>query len=227
MTILADDATAAAVLDAVPCYPVPPSGRSPAIDALRDARAGHGIAIGRDGVMLILRRPWLELDVALTPPIPAYLPYGSVGRPRADLRCGLIPNWYLDQVIEHFRWALPNEAAAFIFWNDVTREFAVSFPTIEEATPSRLVYHIPNLSSDWHVVCDIHSHGRGGAFFSATDDADDAHATKISLVFGRLDHSDGPVMASRLCAGGMFLPMPRSPFSEGSALNEHMVPHDG
>ena len=33
--ILADDPTAAAVLAAVPCYPVPLSGRSPAIDALR------------------------------------------------------------------------------------------------------------------------------------------------------------------------------------------------
>jgi hypothetical protein len=39
------------------------------------------------------------------------------------------------------------------------------------------------------------------------------HATKISLVFGQLDQPDGPMMASRLCVDGMFLPMPRSPFS--------------
>ena len=39
MTILADDPTAAAVLGAVPCYPVPPSGRSPAIDALNYSRS--------------------------------------------------------------------------------------------------------------------------------------------------------------------------------------------
>jgi PRTRC genetic system protein A len=63
------------------------------------------------------------------------------------------------------------------------------------------------------MVCDIHSHGHGPAFFSATDDADDAHSTKISIVFGRLDQPDGPAVALRLCAGGMFLPLPRLPFS--------------
>ncbi|KAJ8134833.1 hypothetical protein OY671_011954, partial [Metschnikowia pulcherrima] len=66
----------------------------------------------------------------------------------------------------------------------------------DEATPSRLVYRTPVLPPDWHIVCDIHSHGTGPAFFSTTDDADDAHATKISLVFGRLDQPDGPTRAS-------------------------------
>lgn len=210
--ILAEDPTAAAVLDAVPCYPVPPSGSSPAIDALRAARTGHGLAVGRDGMMLILRRPWLELDVPVTQAPEAYLPYGSMGRPRADLRCGMIPGQHLAEILDHFRAALPNEAAAFVIWNEATRAFAVNFPAIDEATPSRLVYRTPLLPADCHVVCDIHSHGQGRAFFSATDDADDAHAAKISLVFGRLGDPEGPEMASRLCAGGMFLPMPRSPF---------------
>jgi PRTRC genetic system protein A len=213
MTILADDPTAAAVLAAVPCYAVPPSGGSHAIDALRRARAGHGLAVGRNGVMLILRRPWLELDVPIAAAFSAYLPYGSIGEPKADLRCGLIPGEFLERILDYFIAALPNEAAAFVTWNEVTREFAVEFPVIDEATPSRLVYRTPVLSPDWHMVCDIHSHGTSRAFFSSTDDADDAHATKISIVFGRLHDPDGPTMASRLCAGGMFLPMPRSPFS--------------
>jgi PRTRC genetic system protein A len=213
MTMLADDPTAAAVLAAVPCHPVPPLGKSPALDALRGARSGHGLAVGADGVMLILRRPWLALDVPITPPIAAYLPYGSIGAPRADLRCGLIPHEYLNEILDHFRAALPNEAAALVLWNEETGAFTVNLPDIDEATPSRLVYRTPALPPDWHMVCDIHSHGRGPAFFSATDDADDAHATKISLVFGRLDQPEGPMMASRLCAGGMFLPLPRSPFA--------------
>lgn len=215
MTMLADDPTAAAVLAAVPCYPLPPSGNSPALDALRAARSGHGLAVGHDGVMLILRRPWLALDVPISSPIAAYLPYGGMGAPRADLRCGLIPDDHLGAILDHFRAALPNEAAAFVLWNEESGEFAVNLPDIDEATPSRLVYRTPVLPPDWHMVCDIHSHGRGAAFFSATDDADDAHATKISLVFGRLDQPGGPVTASRLCAGGMFLPLPRSPFSGG------------
>jgi len=213
MTMLAEDPTAAAVLAAMPCYPVPPCGRSPAIEELRTARAGRGLAIGSDGVMLILRRPWLELDVPITSPISAYLPYGSTGGPKADLRCGLIPHEHFDRILDHFRAALPNEDAAFVLWSEATRQFALHFPIIDEATPSRLVYRTPVLEPHWHVVCDIHSHGTGKAFFSAIDDIDDAHATKISIVVGRLDHPDGPVLASRLCADGMFLPIPRSPFS--------------
>ena len=213
MTMLADDPTAAAVLAAVPCYPVPHCGQSPALDALRAARAGHGLAVGRDGVMLILRRPWLSLDIPVTPPIDADLPYGSIGEPKAELRCGLIPREHLDHILDHFRAALPDEDAAFILWNEVTHEFAVQLPAIDEATPSRLVYRTPILPPDWHLVCDIHSHGAGPAFFSATDNADDAHATKISMVFGQLDHPEGPMSAARLCAGGMFMAVPRSPFS--------------
>lgn len=213
MSLLADDPTAAAVLAAVPCHPVPPQGRSPALDALRDARAGHGLAIGNDGVMLILRRPWLALDIPVTPPISAYVPYGSVGEPRADLLCGLIPHELLEQVVDHFRAALPNEAAAFVLWNEAAKAFALHFPDIDEATPSRLIYRSPVLQPGWHLISDIHSHAAGPAYFSATDNADDAFATKIALVIGRLNDPDGPQMASRLCANGMFLPLPRSPFS--------------
>ncbi|MAX00252.1 MAG: PRTRC system protein A [Sphingomonas sp.] len=212
MNILADDPTAAALLAAVPCFPAPPSGSSPGLEAVRASRAGHCLAIGRDGVFLIVRRPWLELDAPVTPPITAYLPYGSVGAPRADLRCGLIPRELLNQAIDHFRAALPNEAAAFVVWDEEDRQFSLDFPHIDEATPSRLIYRTPVLPPNRHVICDIHSHGYGRAFFSATDDTDDGHATKIALVVGRLGHSEGPDLASRLCAGGMFLPLPRSPF---------------
>jgi len=213
MEALADDPTAAAILATIPCYPVPPTGRSPGIDALRAARAGHGLAIGQDGVMLVLRRPWLALDARLATPLPAYLPFGSVGRPGAILRCGLIPAELLDRIVDHFAAALPNEAAAFVIWNEETRVFAVEFPDIGEATPSRLVYRPPVLAPGWHIVCDVHSHGNGRAYFSSTDDADDAHSTKIAVVIGQLAHEGGPELVGRICAGGMFIMMPRSPFA--------------
>lgn len=213
MSPLADDPTAAEVLDAVPCLPVPPSGRSPAIDTLRAMRAGHGLTVGNDGVMLILRRPWLEIDVPVAPAFETYLPYGSIGAPRATLRCGLIPADVRVEILVHLRAAMPNEAAAFVIWNEATGDFAIRYPAIDEATPSRLVYRTPALEAGWHLVCDIHSHGRAAAFFSATDDADDAHTTKMAIVFGNLDAVDGPTTAARLCAGGMFLPITRNPFA--------------
>ncbi len=215
MNVLANDATAAAVLTAVPCYPVPHIGRSPVIDALRASRTGHGVAIGRDGVMMIVRRPWLALDMPIAEPFDAYLPYGSVGDPVMDLRCGLIPRAHLVRILAHFEAALPNEAAAFVLWHEQTGEFRVELPVIDEATPSRLVYRTPVCAPGWHVVCDMHSHGRGMAFFSTTDDADDAHATKFSVVVGGLDHAEGLSWAQRLCAVGMFIPFPRSIFAGG------------
>lgn len=213
--MLADDPTAAAVLAAVPCYPVPPSGGSPAIDALLDARAGHGLLVGRDGVILILRRPWLELDMPLTPPLLGHVPYGTCKREDAELRCGLIPGRLLAEITRHFVAALPNEAAAFVAWHETERTFDLIFPAVDQASPSRLVYRPPVLGPDWHLVADVHSHGRGPAFFSATDDTDDAHTTKIALVVGNLGHPEGPVMVGRLCAVGLFIPLPRSPFAEG------------
>ncbi len=221
MNALADDPTAAALLAAVPCYPVPLCGQSPAIDTLRAARAGHGLAIGHDGVMLILRRPWLALDVPVAPALGAHIPYGTIGGQRADLRCGLIPSEHLDEILAHFRAALPNEAAAFILWHEPTGNFAVHLPEIDMATPSRLVYRTPALPPDWHMVCDFHSHADGPAYFSATDDDDDVHATKIAIVFGRLAEPEGPQVASRLCANGLFLPVPRSPFKGDSHAAVH------
>src|SRR3546814_14090267 len=107
------------------------------MDALRDTHAGHGLAIGNDGVMLILRRPWLALDIPVTPPISAYVPYGSVGAPRADLLSGLIQHELLEQIIDHFRQALPNDAAAFVIWNEHTSTLALHFPRIVEASTKR------------------------------------------------------------------------------------------
>jgi len=112
------------------------------------------------------------------------------------------------------RAALPNEAAAFVLWHENGRAFSVVFPEIDEATSSRLIYRPPACPDGWHIVCDIHSHGAGGAFFSTTDNEDDAHATKISVVFGRLDRPT-PSAVARICAAGMFLPLPRIPFAGG------------
>ncbi|MBC2668740.1 PRTRC system protein A [Novosphingobium piscinae] len=213
--ILASHPTAAAVLEAVPCYPVPPTGSSPAIDALRAARAGHGLIVGDDGMMLILRRPWLALDYRVTEGPECHTPYGEVGPDALTFRCGPIPAVLLDDVLDHFAEAMPNEAAAFIVWNEVTNRFHIEFPKIDAATPSRLVYRPPVLGERCHLVCDIHSHGAAPAFFSETDNADDAHSTKIAIVVGLLgDPGGGPSFLARLCAGGMFLTLPGLPFAE-------------
>lgn len=207
------DPTDTAIIAAVPCYPVPPSGLSPAIDALRSAREGHGILIGHDGVMLIVRRAWLELDQFISPALPVHLPYGSAGPDRCSLRCGLVPGHILEAVNDHFERSAPNEAAAFVTWDENNRTFDLILPDIVEATPSRLVYRPPVLKIGEHLIADIHSHGAGRAFFSSTDDIDDAHSTKIAIVLGG-HGTDKHTAAIRLCASGTYIPMPYLPFEK-------------
>ncbi|MGF7152233.1 PRTRC genetic system protein A [Sphingomonas zeicaulis] len=107
---------------------------------------------------------------------------------------------------------MPNEAAAFILWNYTADEFTIDYTAIDETTPPRLVDRPPAPAPGWHIVCDVHSHGHGRAFFSATDEADDIHATKIAIVFGQIDDPERQSKVRRLCAAGMFPPL-RSLFS--------------
>lgn len=204
-------ATDAAVLDAAPCYPVPPSGISPAIAVLRAARESRGLLVGRDGLMLVLRRPWLALDQHITAALPVHMPYGEAGADQCTLRCGLIPAYVLKAINDHFARAAPNEAAAFVTWNEKTGAFDLILPDVLEATPTRLVYRPPVLAPGEHLVVDAHSHGFGSAYFSSTDDADDIHATKIAIVLGGYG-SDNPSIAMRLCASGAYIPLPALPF---------------
>ncbi|MDZ4321738.1 MAG: alcohol dehydrogenase catalytic domain-containing protein, partial [Phenylobacterium sp.] len=45
--------------------------------------------------------------------------------------------WHIPDSMPH------DEAAAFILWNETTNTFAVDFPAIDDATPTRLVYRPP------------------------------------------------------------------------------------
>lgn len=208
---LTANATDAAVLDAVPCYPVPPSGLSPAIDGLRAERESRGILVGRDGMMLVLRRAWLELDQHISPPPPGYLPYGLAGPDRCKLRCGLVPAQIFEAIDRHFASTAPCEAAAFVTWNETTKAFSLVLPEVLDATTSRLVYRPPVLAPGEHLVIDAHSHGSGSAYFSSTDDADDQHATKIAIVIGGYGTAEKTI-AMRLCASGAYIPLPAIPF---------------
>lgn len=215
---ISEDPLDLAVLSAVPLIPVPPSGRSPAIDALRSAREGHGLIIGRDGPMLIMRRAWLELDMTLSEDFGIHLPYGSIGHDRLSLRCGYIPGVFLQEIVRLFRAALPNETAIFVIWNEETGTFSLREPEILEASPASLSYRPPVLAPNEHLIVDAHSHGRMKAFFSGTDDKDDQHTTKIAMVIGELGDMAVPSIRFRLCACGHFLPLAYSPFGRGEAL---------
>ena len=189
-----------------PCYPVGASGRFENKDKIRQAREARAVLIGSDGVMAIIRRPWLEVDIRISEEIQGYLPYGPLPTERWLMRCGMIPLDMIEEIHSIFTEALPNEAAAFIIWNEQSAKFRLLEPDVVEKTPARLVYRPPVLPPYEHLVCDVHSHGRAEAFFSTVDDRDDAHSTKLAIVLGNVDRGFEHVsVAVRLYVAGTFL----------------------
>ena len=74
--------------------------------------------------------------------------------------------------------------------------------------PGHVKVNLPTLEEDEHMVMDLHSHGLTDAFFSRTDNKDDAEVRlKIAGVIGNLDKPE-VTTSFRLCANGVFVPLP-------------------
>lgn len=174
--------------------------------------AGHRFVLAVDGVYLEVRRPWLHFIHRIAEQKAGVkVPYGAV-QPKVELAFGQLGT-ALEQMREfavHAMEAAPVEAAASLIWNHVSKAWSIKFPTvIGEATASSIQYEQVALAEDGSesIAIDMHSHGHGPAFFSATDDADDAGAVKISSVFGSLDQAM-PSVAFRICVLGIYITIP-------------------
>ena len=214
---LASDPTALALLAERPILPMPKMGGSPAIDALFARQSGHGYVVGSDGMYLVLNRPWLRLRAPIADTQMDSEPFGPAGPPALELLCGQIPAPLLLAAAEHFRAALPNEAGGFIIWNADHSTFRFEPSIVVSATPSRLVYTPPVVSAGDHIVADMHSHGDAPAFWSHTDDEDDRHHTRLSIVFGGFGpHWPLGYYIVRLSAAARYFPVKHNPFEYDS-----------
>jgi PRTRC genetic system protein A len=128
------------------------------------------------------------------------LPYGAVNR-----KLQLMFKMPVD-LIAHFlddaKRALPDEAAAWIVWNEIDEKLEYVNVGTYESSPGGIRYARPRLEAHQHLAVDLHSHGALPAFFSATDDADDEGEVKLAGVLGNID-TDTPSAAFRLCALGL------------------------
>jgi PRTRC genetic system protein A len=166
-----------------------------------DREGGHRFLVARDGTYIEVTRPWLYAigRIALgTHPAP----FGDV-QEKVELRCGAIPKRLLEDFLVLARKACPNETAAAFVWNYLYNEWRLVETALsanrEHVTYSRSV----RVSDDEVLVVDIHSHGAAPAFFSATDDRDDANGVKVAIVIGSLDGTDGFDIKARLCFFGV------------------------
>ncbi len=149
---------------------------------------GDRFLLGARALKLEISRPWLHAVVALSAgDWERDLPYGDAPEDEFTLRCGVIPRGLIEAFEARAAASCPNEVGAWIVWSETTREFSmIELPTISHG-PSHLNYDRPTLESNSWLIADLHSHGRGQAFFSSTDDRDDAGAVKLAMVAGRCD----------------------------------------
>lgn len=117
-----------------------------------------------------------------------------------------IPCSVLDDIISYFREDISMEAAVRIYYNKERKEFS-----FVKANGNCSRVHISyEYESDMELlmgkkvqVMEIHSHNTMGAFFSPTDDRDEALYPGLFGVIGRLDASE-PQMLFRAGVDGLF-----------------------
>lgn len=108
-----------------------------------------------------------------------------------------IPLEMLNDIVEFFRQVMKMttssgfghgdyEAMAHIVWNKTKKEYRVAIPKQKVAKAS-VTYNWDHVAADEEVILDIHSHNSMDAFFSGTDERDDATYVGISGVAGKLN----------------------------------------
>jgi len=181
---------------------------------------GHRYLVAADGLWLEVRRPWLHLLWPLAnigepvKPAPGFrthhaTPFGRLN-PCVEIAFGKVPQDFIRSFAERGSTSCPNERGAWISWEHgiegTEPRLVWSEPVDTEGTPGALHYDRPEHTANLSPCIDLHTHGTAPAFFSPTDDQDDAHDVKIAIVIGNLDQPV-PTIAARLCCLGVFIPV--------------------
>lgn len=169
-------------------------------------KTGHRYIVSRRRLLLEVRRPWLFATLAcgdLQPPTP----FGEV-KPQTTVRFGKIPREMLKRFVGEARKFSPFEHAAWLVWNALDERLEYRELDVTRMSEGAVVYNRPKLADHESLAVDLHSHGELDAFFSPTDDVDDAGEVKIAGVVGTLKEGVAPTWSFRLCALGHFMNLP-------------------
>lgn len=162
---------------------------------------GERMLVASNGTFIEIKRKW-GYFIRNVGAIATTVPFGQV-QAATVLHTGKLPMALLQRFVVMAKAECDVEIGASIVWDEVTSEFSLLRSVAIEAGPGHLVYQLPPLEATEHIVIDCHSHARFEAFFSKTDDMDDAHAVRFSYVVGNCNQ-DEPTTRMRLCVKGMF-----------------------
>ena len=190
----------AALQQSCACMSMPMYGSLPAYEE------GQRMVVGRNGLFLQMRTPWLDCTVRVGEVSPRLaLPYGSVAE-HVGFRFGTIPRRLLDEFIAAARQALPDETAGALIHDAATHRLTLRLHDAESADTEHVRYRIADIAEGETLAVDLHSHGHAPAFWSPDDDADD-NGVRVCGVFGYLDRAQ-PTAKFRLVLNGHFVTLP-------------------
>lgn len=154
------DARDAILYSTCPLEPAPTLGAFQPLEV-----SGRRLLAARDGLYLEARSPALHWLLRVAP-LP--MPYGPL-QPFLRLANGPVPMATLYEIANRSRQASPSEIAFGVQAQDEGYELLQ--PVQISASAGHVTYQ-DSFDAD-RLVLDVHSHGRGEAYFSGTDDASD------------------------------------------------------
>lgn len=179
-----------------------PSIMVPRFGALEaNSSNGERLLIASNGVFLEVTRTWATFVRQVGDKINTPLPYGEV-QPSTQWKIDPIPVHLLKQFNAYACERCDVEVGASIIWNEANGYRIATVETIG-ASSSHLNYERPKMDSNEHLIIDCHSHAHHGAFFSGTDNQDDAYCVKLAYVVGNCGESVQSTKM-RLCIKGLF-----------------------
>ena len=162
-----------------------------------ELETGKRLIVANDGLYLEAASPALRVRVQVEQ-FETLLPFGRVTE-GIELRHGPIPADLLRQFVAQSIMARPHETAAGIVWTG--QGYALQQPRIEAAGTAMVRYH--DDFDDAGLIIDMHSHGMGAAYFSATDDESDLgrRGPYLALVAGYgASEAETPLALRLVCA---------------------------
>lgn len=198
-----------ALQGAVPTVMVPRFGT---FEPLQDS--GHRFLAASDGLWLEVRRSWLYLRKPTARQTKVAMPYGTVTE-TMELFCGPVPLDLLREFSAQARNAAPLETAAWGTWDEESGKFMFRRLDANNASAAYIDVNRPRLNDNEHLVLDMHSHGKGRAFFSGTDNEDDQGEVKIAMVLGHCNREKLDTK-TRLCCLGLYIPLAANVADDGA-----------
>jgi proteasome lid subunit RPN8/RPN11 len=176
-----------------------------------------------DGLMLCRNHAFFRSSV----PAPAPPQELAGQKPFLQLRYPKVPQQLLEQVVGFFdrvERQHGSEAAVLLAWDTQARTMvpvvpeqvgSVSYGYQGDAYPIDLHYQIPPLPGHCILIGDVHSHGNGGAYTSATDRDDERFRPGIHLVVGRIRQEPPEFHCEVIADGFRFLVKDLAAVAEG------------